>query len=283
MTGKPLPVARGEGGPRDGARRQETRPRWPAGGSGSPQVAPLRRREEGGGGASGRSRTRVRSRHVSEGGRVATGYPWGGRVSGLGDVDGALADGVPGSPGAGSPPGRTVELGRRERGRRARGRPAVPGPPPGSPSPGPPPARSLWYGWGRAHVFGCAAQVQKSFPIQKVSGWRAFAAREPLRGKFTLSRAGRASMGGGRATAPRPHGALRVSPADGGPGRVAPGRFVEPVGGVVWLWHGTRAHPPSPRRLWARRRPVSGARVTPRRFSPSLAFPFSPHLPSLPF
>lgn len=52
-------------------------------------------------------------------------------------------------------------------------------------------SKSPWYGWGDADVFGCAAQTQKSFPIQKVSGWRAFAAREPLRGKFALSTGGR--------------------------------------------------------------------------------------------
>jgi hypothetical protein len=51
--------------------------------------------------------------------------------------------------------------------------------------------KSPWYGGGAAGRLGCAAQTLFAFRTKKVSGWRAFAAREPLRGTFTLSSVGR--------------------------------------------------------------------------------------------
>ena len=46
--------------------------------------------------------------------------------------------------------------------------------------------------------FGCLRSLSNAFPIQKVSGWRAFAAREPPGGKLGLWTVGRVSREGAR-------------------------------------------------------------------------------------
>ena len=53
-----------------------------------------------------------------------------------------------------------------------------------------------------ADLFGCSAQTADPFPRGKVSGWRAFAAREPLPGKDAPPPAGRVSREGVRGRPP---------------------------------------------------------------------------------
>ena len=76
--------------------------------------------------------------------------------------------------------------------------------------------KSPWSDGGGADPFGCAAQTPNPSAARKASGRRAFAAREPLRGRWPPRTAGRYVKRGSEKA--RPSRALTSDPAKG-PGR----------------------------------------------------------------